>query len=437
MSSRVRPVIALIDCNNFFASCERIFRPDLWDKPVVVLSNNDGVIVARSNEVKAMGVGMAEPYFKFKGILKANNTTVFSANFSLYGDMSQRVTDIMKAKAPHVEVYSIDESFAELSELATDDFEGWAVETRAAILRATGIPVSIGVGYSKTLAKAAADYAKKHTESGTHVALEEADREKLLTQLPLNDIWGIGRRLTPRLQRFGMRTALDLAKAPEKWVLKELTVKGLSTVKELNGEAIIPLDKKITNRKTIERSRSFGHVIRNSHQLESAVASFTATAAARLRRQNSVCSGVVTYLRTKKHVREAETESHENATTRRLATLTPLPEPSADTGQLITAALNGFNRIHDPDFAYEKAGIVLVGIQDIAAWQLSLLEGSGKDRDKSVRLMGAVDNLNKLFGPGTVWHASQEEARAKWRSKRERVSPAYTTKWSDLPMLKI
>ncbi|PLS80753.1 hypothetical protein CYG49_04310 [Candidatus Saccharibacteria bacterium] len=417
-------VFALIDCNNFFASCERVFRPDLWHKPVAVLSNNDGCIIARSNEVKALGVPMGVPLFKVEGLLKQHGAALFSANFTLYGDISQRITDVMSSMAPAIEVYSVDESFIDLTDLASSNYAAWAEEVRTRIWHETGIPVSIGIGPSKTLAKAAAEYAKRQGTTGTHLVLEPSDRLQLLEWLPLEDVWGIGRRFAAKLHAFGLRSAADVAALPDGWILKEMTIKGLTTVRELRGDTILLLEQDETERKTISRSRSFGHTIRNIHQLESAVATFTAQAMVKMRAQDSVTSGIVTYLKTKKV----------NDTNRNLATVTSFGEPSVDTGTAIQAAIEGLARIYDADFGYQKAGIILVGIQSKEAWQLSLLMPDSK-RGKRTDLMSAVDLLNRRFGPETIWHASQNLRAARWHSKHELRSPAYTTSWHDLPTL--
>ncbi len=423
MSQRI---FALIDCNNFFVSCERVFRPDLEGKPVAVLSNNDGCVVARSNEVKALGIPMGVPLFKIKDIVRNNNIQLFSGNFGLYGDMSQRVTSVISEASPLTEVYSIDESFAELTYLPIKDHNQWGQQLKERIWRETGIPVSIGIGTSKTLAKAASDYAKKVPQAmGVHVSISDAERQALLDWLPLQDIWGIGRRLGPRLNDMGVRTGADLCKLSDEWLLKELTIKGLTTVRELRGDSIIELEQQQTPRKTIGRSRLFGHTVRDYHQLESAVATFTALVAVKLRAQGSVAGAIVTYIRTRKHSDDY----------RRMAVVTTLSEPSADTGVLIQAALNGLERIYDKDFAYHKAGVLVVDIADKNDWQLSLLSPV-TNRDKQARLMHTLDGLNKKFGPGTMWHASQNMPGATWQSKRERRSPAYTTNWGELPLLK-
>lgn len=418
-------VFALIDCNNFFASCERVFRPDLTDKPVAVLSNNDGCIIARSNEVKALGIPMGAPLFQVEKVLKGAKAAIFSANFALYGDISQRITSVIQRFAPAVEVYSIDESFVDITKLDIDDYQRWGQELRRAIWQETGMPVSIGISTSKTLAKAASEYAKK-TACDVHVAIDVSVREDLLKWLPLGEVWGIGWRLTPKLKEFGISTAWDLSRVNDDWILKTATTRGLTTVKELRGESIIGFDEPEKAQKQIARTRAFGHTVRDYHQIETAVANFTAHAAAKLRKQNSVCLGVVTFVLARKG---------ENLPFRSNATLVKLSEATCDTAALIKAAIEGLAKVYDKDLAYKKAGIVLVDIHPQAEWQLSL--GSNEElRKQRLSLMEAVDGLNKRFGPATVWHASEDRLHSKWKSKQEHISPAYTTDWRSLPKLR-
>jgi DNA polymerase V len=419
-------MIALIDCNNFFASCERIFRPDLEGKPVAVLSNNDGCVVARSNEVKALGVPMAVPLFQVRSIMDANKVRLFSANFALYGDMSQRITELLRQMAPQIEVYSIDESFINLDSLKPASPEAWAKKARATILQNTGIPVSVGIGPNKTLAKAAAEYAKKQTKSNVHVVQTDKERQKLLTWLQIEDIWGVGYRRTPKLKELGITTAAALASVSDDWALKNLTIKGLGMIKELRGEQIIPFEAGKTKRKTIARTRMFGHAVREYHQLESAVASFAATAAAKLRAQQSVVGSVAVYLRPHKR----------HNLSGGFATVSHLLEPTSDTGTIIQAALKGLKDVYDPDIAYRKAGIVLTGISDKSDWQLSLVNPD-KNRDKKQQIMQTYDAINRRFGPHTIWHAVEDKKAAGWHSKRQKRSPAYTTSWQELPKLRV
>jgi len=414
---------ALIDCNNFFASCERVFRPDLAKKPVAVLSNNDGCIVARSQEVRELGIPMGVPLFQVRDIVRANRVNLFSANFELYGDMSQRIVSILREITPLIEVYSIDESFIDLSQLPIDDYDEWAGSLRKRVMKEVGVPVSIGVAGTKTLAKVASTYAKSH--GGTYVIVDETHRRQLLEDLPIEDIWGIGRRIAPKLRDKGISRAIQLTEASDAWLQVQFNITGLRMVDELRGEPRLQFGDKKDQRQTIMRSRSFGHKIRAYHQLESAIATFTASAAARLRSQGSVCRGIVPFLSGGKGEDDTRVWGSQ---------LVTLDEATADTGRLITAALQGLEVIYDVEGAYKKAGITLVGIQSVEAWQFSLLQGHA-DRDAKAELMSAVDRLNKRYGSGTVWHASESRARAAWQSKREHRSPRFTTNWAELPVL--
>lgn len=416
---------ALIDCNNFFVSCERLFRPDIAKKPVAVLSNNDGCIVARSNEIKALGIPMGVPLFKVRDIVRANKAVLFSANFELYGDISQRIVQLLREETPLIEVYSIDENFIDLSELPIEDQKAWARRVRDRILQEIGVPTSVGVAPTKTLAKVASTFAKTHGD-GTYVIESDEERESMLEQLPIEDIWGIGRRLAPKLHDLGVSKASQLTSASDAWLRTQFNIGGMKMVDELRGVPRLPFGDKHAQRKTIMRSRSFGHRVRDYFQLESAVATFTAQAASRLRAQNSVCSGIVVFLQL------AEREGYRKQYVSRFVRL---PEVSAHTGALITAALEGLAALYDVEGSYKKAGVTLNGIVDEQAWQLSLLEQKPEEREKGVVLMENVDRLNKRFGKGTVWHATEAKQNASWQSKRESQSPRYTTRLSELPKL--
>lgn len=416
---------ALIDCNNFFVSCERLFRPDIADKPVAVLSNNDGCIVARSNEIKALGIPMGVPLFKVRDIVSANKAVLFSANFELYGDISQRIVQLLREETPLIEVYSIDENFIDLTEMPIMDRKAWARRVRARILQEIGIPTSVGVAPTKTLAKVASTFAKTHGD-GTWVIESKHEREAMLEQLPIEDIWGIGRRLAPKLQDLGVSKASQLTNASDAWLRTQFNIGGMKMVDELRGIPRLPFGDKHAQRKSIMRSRSFGHRVRDYFQLESAVASFTAQAAARLRAQDSVCSGIIVFLQL------AEREGYRKQYVSRLVRM---PEVSAHTGALISSALSGLAALYDVEGSYKKAGVTLSGIIDEQAWQLSLLEQKPEEREKGVVLMDSVDRLNRRFGKGTVWHAAEAKRNASWQSKQERRSPRYTTRLSELPKL--
>lgn len=415
---------ALVDCNNFFASCERLFRPDLQGKPVIVMSNNDGCVIARTNEVKDLGVAMGVPIFQVRDIVRDHRITLFSANFELYGDISQRIVQILREETPLIEVYSIDECFIDLSELPINDARAWGERVKQRILQEVGVPVSIGIASTKTLAKVASTYAKTHHD-GVEVIESDESRREMLRDLEIEELWGIGRRLSPKLRDKGVSKALQLIEASDAWLAQQLNITGLKMVDELRGIARLSFGDKSDSRKTIMRSRSFGHAIREFHQLESAIATFTAQAAARLRAQGSVCTGIMTFLDSGKSQHEARVWASEVAM---------LPEATADTGLLISAALEALTAAYDVEGAYRRGGVTLIGIQPVEAWQLALLDGDSR-RDERSELMHAVDSLNKKYGTHTVWHASEDRKKADWQSRRTLMSPRYTTQLSELPTL--
>lgn len=415
---------ALIDCNNFFASCERIFRPELAEKPVIVMSNNDSCVIARTNEVKALGVPMGIPIYQVRNIIRDHHIQLFSANFELYGDISQRIVSILREVTPLIEVYSIDESFMDLSELLIPDAETWARELKRRVWQEIGVPVSIGIAPTKTLAKVASTYAKTHKD-GVEVIDNDTERREMLRELPVEELWGIGRRLAPKLRDKGISKALALVESPDPWLATQLNITGLKMIDELRGQARIPFGDKSDTRKSIMRSRSFGHAIRAFHQLESAVATFTAQAAARLRTQNSVCRGVHVFLDSGKAAKENRIW---------VSDITMLPEATADTGLLISAALQALASSYDVEGAYRRGGVTLIGIQSVEVWQLALLDGDSK-RDERSELMHAMDQLNKRYGKGTVWHASEDRKKADWQSRRKQMSPRYSTQLAELPIL--
>ena len=417
-------VFALIDCNNFFVSCERVFRPDLWAKPVAVLSNNDGCIVARSDEVKALGIPMGAPYFKHEKELRAAKVTLFSANFSLYGDMSQRVVELIAEAAPDIEVYSVDESFVELSKLGISDYEAWAQELRAKIYHWLGVPVSIGLAPTKTLAKAASEYAKKHPEvAGVFSVLDPAARDVVLEWLPATGVWGFGWRSKARLDEQGITTAAAIVRANPDWIQRTFSIRGRKTQLELQGTSAIGLENDPEPKKSLARTRTFGHTVRQLHELEGAIASFAASAAAKLRRGDEVALHVVTFITTGKHA----------AVQRAVSAATTLPEASADTSLIIKAALANLMQIYDPEFGYKRAGVMLTGLVPTAAWQPSLLQDHADGQiERRLELMQAIDQVNARYGARLVTHATELLHGRSWQSKHDMRSPEYTGRWSDL-----
>ena len=407
----------------------------------MVLSNNDACVVARSSDIKQLGtVPMGVPLFKVRDILADHNTAIFSANFGMYGDFSRRIVEVLKSITPHVEVYSIDESFLEVSSLLINDYAEWGRKLHEKVLKWTGIPVAVGVATSKTLAKAAAEYGKKHEGTGNVVSLigkpKRTDHEgwvvthdELLKWLDVQDVWGIGRRLGLRLRSVGVHTAHDLIQLPENWIHQQLTVRGLKTVKELKGEPCWEYMGGNEIQKQMAFTRMFGHTINSLSELEKAVSDFAAQAAARLRRHKEITGGVHVYLRTGKNASQPYYPS----------TYSTTPYPTADTSVIVRTALEGLNRIYRGEFAYKKAGVTLLDLASDTHQQLSLTEKKTEEQMKQREsLMQAMDKLNARYGKNMLITAAQgTRAKQKWYSKRERRSPEYTTRWSDLPVIKI
>lgn len=416
-------MFAHVDCNNFFVSCERLFRPGLEGVPVAVLSNNDGCLISRSAEVKALGIRMAAPLFEVRDLVAQHGVVLFSANFELYGDISERIVLLLQEITPLIEVYSIDEAFLDLSELNIADFSTWAKNVQQRIQKEIGMPVSIGVGPTKTLAKVATTYAKKH--SGVAVIDSDQARQKVLEQLPVQDVWGIGWRTAPKLVERGVTNAWQLVQSTDSWLKHYFNIGGMKMVNELRGIKCLQFGDKHDKRQSIMVSRSFGHKVRQYHQLESAAASFATRAAAKLRAQGSVCTTVALYLTTSRH----------DERRRSVSSALRLPEATADTGKVITAALSLLDELYDADFSYQKVAVMLHDIVDREAWQLSLTDPA-TDRDKHSSLMQSVDALNQRYGLGTVWHAVEDKPHAGWQSKQLKMSRRYTTRWTDLPTVK-
>lgn len=405
--------------------------------PVAVLSNNDGCIIARSTQVKKLGVPMGCPYFKVEKLLTAHNVRIFSANFRLYGDFSRRVVSILEQFSPNIEVYSVDESFLDISSLGLTDYAAWAEGVHARVKKWTGIPTAVGVAPTKTLAKLSADYAKTHRPGFTLSVHDEQTRREVLQGSSVEDIWGIGRRLGPRLKGFGIRTAWDLACMPERWAQEQLTIRGLRIVKELNGESCIPLTESVYaddhQQKSIASTRSFGHSIHAVHELEAAIASFAARASAKLRRRKQLAWELTAFMRTgKQRYQEGYFARPGGAYT------VKLPYPTADTGLIVHWAIRALHEAHDPELAYRKAGVILTKLVPQEAAQLSLIDPMApRDLERRESLMRAMDRLNGMYGRGVVQYAIQGvRAKQRWHSRQERKSRAYTTSWYQLPRVR-
>ena len=423
--------IALIDCNNFYASCERVFNPHLENKPVVVLSNNDGCIIARSNEAKALGIQMGANFFQVRDFLKKHKVSVFSSNYELYGDMSARVMNTLRNFSPDMEVYSIDETFLELTHLYhlqhTPDFENYAATIRQTVGQWTGIPVSIGIAGTKTLAKLANRTAKKSKDKTSHEGVlhlcQASQLRLLLSETKVSDVWGIGRQTTELLNQHGFLTAWDFTKAPENWVKKKLGVTGLRTWHELQGFPCIPLEQATTAKKGICTSRSFSRPLCTLAELGEAVSYFVSKAAHKLRNQQS-CAGLLTVFIT--------TSRFEKNYYSRSRTLT-FASPLRTTAQLTKYALSALQAIFREGLAYKKAGVMLGGIVPESQVQQDLF---GSEESKTEVLSVVADRLNDKFGKGTLFLAS-EGSEKSWQTRRDFVSPRYTTDFDELLMVQV
>ena len=426
---------ALVDCNNFYASCEKLFRPDLAERPVVVLSNNDGCIVARSAEAKALGIPMGAPEFKLRSQLQALNVAVFSSNYALYGDISARVVRILEQFCSQVEPYSIDESFVRLDAPHRANLPEFCRDVRQRILRWTGITVSVGVGPTRTLAKLATHVAKRHAfyEGVFSLARHEDDINRVLASTPVEDVWGVGRRQARRLWGEGIRTALHMKNADDIMLRRLLSVTGWRTALELRGVPCLGNETAPVSRKTLMSTRSFAQRVRDEAMLAQALSTFAVRAATRLRREGLVASGLAVHIRTARPGQAAAGERLYDQ-----AAQCPLPVATADSQQFIRAALEGLERIFMPGFAYAKAGVMLYDLERADAVQGNLLtlaanpESHGDGRRQ--RLMRSLDDINNRFGRDTVIFGAQGMGEAPWHMRQKHRSPRLTTSWNELPL---
>ena len=405
--------IALADCNNFYVSCERVFDPRLRGKPVVVLSNNDGCVVARSNEVKALGIPMGAPVFELRSQIRDHNIQVYSSNYTLYGDLSRRVMQTMEQFTPDVEVYSIDEAFLGLS----GDVEAIAGQLRQTVQQWTGIPVSVGVATTKTLAKVANHIAKK----STGVCVLDAP-STVLADLPVGEIWGIGHRLSDRLHRQGVETALQLRDVDLSWIRQQMGIVGVRLVQELRGIPCLPLELCPAPRKSCCVSRSFGRPVTAIADLKEAVATYGARAAAKVRR-DGLTAGVVTVFITTNRFQPDEPQYANSA-------VVQLPQPANDTLTLVHAALRAVEWLYRPGYQYKKAGVLLTELGPAPLVQGDLFSDPAQQKKRGA-LMRTVDSLNQQFGAGTVFCAA-EGVKKDWQMRARLRSPGYTTRWGEL-----
>ncbi len=421
------PVFALVDCNNFYASCEKLFRPDLKDTPVVVLSNNDGCVVARSREAKLLGIKMGVPVFQIKAEMQRHGILAFSSNYALYADLSSRVMRTLEEMAPRVEVYSIDEAFLDLTGIESAiSLVEFGQQVRERIGHWIGITVCVGIAPTKTLAKLANHAAKKYPATQGVVDLTNPDRQRrLLALVPVDDVWGVGRRHSKRLNALGITTALDLANASPRAIRDQFSVVLERTVRELNGESCIELEEIPPTKKQIVCSRSFGVKVTHFELLREAVCEYATRATEKLRKEQQQAKVLTVFIRTSPF-KDNEPQYSNSASGELLI-------PSCDTRDFIELANHLLKRIWKDGFRYAKAGVMLSDFYDPGMFQPGLFDDVST-RSNSQQLMSVLDTINQS-GAGKVFFAGQG-TKKDWSMKREHLSPAYTTRWDQLPRVK-
>lgn len=423
MSKRV---FAIVDCNNFYASCERVFNPGLAGKPLVVLSNNDGCVVARSQEAKALGIKMGQPWFQCQHLVKPHGLIALSSNYALYADMSRRVMAILAGFTPEQEVYSIDESFLAFSCKNEVNWQKLGVNIREKVLKWTGLPVCVGFAPSKTLAKLANHWAKTRPEFAgacDYTALPAAQRLALLQATPVGEVWGVGRHLTEKLGELGIRSAADLQAADPVWLGGRFSVVLTRTVEELRGVSCLDLEDIAPPKQQIMTSRSFGVPVTDLAELREAMTAYTTRAAEKLRAEGQLAGEIQVFIRTSPFKPDAPQYSG--------ALRLRLPEPTDDTLRLVKAARFLLRRLYRPGFQYQKAGILLSELQPASLNQGQLF--GTVDIARRNRLMTVMDQLNRDMGRGTLFLAGAGIDR-NWRMRQGNRSPRYTTHWAEIPV---
>jgi DNA polymerase V len=414
-------MFALVDCNNFYVSCERVFNPALNGKPVIVLSNNDGCVISRSNEAKTLGIKMGEPAFKIAGFLERNQVAVFSSNYCLYGDLSKRVMQTLSEFTPELEIYSIDEAFLDLTGI-TKDLNGYAQLIHDTVLQNTGMPVSIGVAPTKTLAKTANYFAKKRPKNQGIMILDSPDKiATALQQFVIDEIWGIGRQYAAMLERIEVRTAADFVKLPDPWIRQKMTVVGLRIKKELEGISCIAMEAIPQAKKAICTSRSFGNNQRELEPLQEAVATFANQCAVKLRRQKTCANQLLVFIHTN-GFNPNEPQYAQNFVCK-------LPTSTNSSIVLIKYALASLKAIYREGFNYKKAGVMVFDLVPNEQAQGSLFDQT--DYDKHTAVMQVFDRVNSKYGTNTLKLATQGSG-VRWKLRQEKLSPCYTTRWDDI-----
>lgn len=414
-------MFALIDCNSFYCSCERVFNPKLEGKPVIVLSNNDGCAVARTDEAKAIGIKMGDPFFKIKDLCKKNKVHVFSSNYTLYGDMSRRVMRILGDFSPDMEIYSIDEAFLSFKGINRDLIQ-YSHDIKNLVKQCTGVPVSVGIGPTKVLAKLANNYAKKNKKSTGGVFQVGVDEksDQVLRVFPVEDIWGVGTKSAEKLSQLRIKTAYDLKYSNENIIQKVLTIVGKRIVEELRGVPCIELELDLSPKKQIVSSRSFGKIVFEKNELQEAIANHVSTACEKLRKQKCITKSILVFVQTNPF---KNTPQYYNS-----ATMTLMSGSSA-TNRLIGYAFKCLDQIYRTGYEYKKVGIILMDIYSKNQSQLDLF--SLHDSPKDDNLMKTLDSINAIQGRGSLKFAACGVDQF-WKMLSEMKSPCYTTRWSEL-----
>jgi len=409
---------ALVDCNNFYASCERVFKPHLVSKPVIVLSNNDGCVIARSNESKQLGIKMGEPAFKIKNIIEKNKVHVFSTNFTLYGDMSQRVMNTLSDIIPFIEIYSIDEAFLDLRKFNKKDIPDICSKIKKKILKNTGIPVSIGVGRTKTLSKIANHIAKK--DKGICI-LQKKNEDEVLDDFLVENIWGVGKKLSFFLHSRNIKTAKKLKYLNLIWARSNMTVVGERMIKELRGEECLTLDSSHSDKKSICTSRTFGDMVADFEDLSSSIAMYATRCAEKLRFQKSCAHYAYVFIQTNPYRRDLRQYVQ--------GKIVKFPVATHDTSEILNAIFGGLKDIYKKGYLYKKAGVILGGIIKNHEVQGDLFDDVNRNRND--KIINTVDVINRKMGQDVIRYAALGY-RKKWKLKQEKLSSCYTTRWEDL-----
>ena len=422
-STQYTKKIALIDCNSFYVSCETLFNPKLRNKPVVVLSNNDGCIISRSNKARALGIKMGEPYFKEKDIIVKNDVQVFSSNYSLYGDISRRVMKTLKRFNSDIEIYSIDEAFLDLSNFSDDEIEDVGHEIRSVVLKWTGIPTSIGIAKTKTLSKVANHIAKKK-QSGVVSLIGIKNIDPILEKVEINDIWGIGRQLTKFYHQNGIYNAKQLKNKSNTWIKKSSNVLSSRTAMELRGIPCIDLETTSSKRKSCVVSRSFGQRVENFQELKEAIASYSLNASEKIRSESLVTKSITVFIRTSPFQNRYGFYSNSKTI--------DFPISTNNSIEIVKAAVSILETIFKNGYRYQKAGVMLSHLSDSNNWKNLF----SSERDEKINnLMKSIDNTNYLYGISTLILASAG-VHKKWNSKRQHYSKIDTADFYSLPTIK-